>query len=129
MRVSRNTIVRFNLKQQSRNDQPLRCVDDLTNSCRSFALCSNVGRPRRNLAHVEDDLFSAFGYEPVQAHRVVVAEVAEGKDPDTLEPLVALTVQVAADERVTFMLAPDLAGELATMLGQMAQQARDRHFG
>lgn len=79
---------------------------------------------------VDDDLFSAFGYESVAAHRAVLAEVAEGKDPDTLEPLVALTVQVAVgDERVTFMLTPDLADELATMLGQMAEQARGRHFG
>lgn len=79
---------------------------------------------------VDDDLFSAFGYESVAAHRAVLAEVAEGKDPDTLEPLVALTLQVAlGDERVTFMLTPDLADELAAMLGQMAEQARGHHFG
>jgi hypothetical protein len=72
----------------------------------------------------------AFGYRGDD--RVIDAagfQVAEGKRPGTLQPVVVLYVRATLDaEQIGFALAPDQADWLAAQLTQWAQRARDKHF-
>lgn len=77
-----------------------------------------------------DAIPAAFGYQPRDLHRVHSVQVAEGKDPQTLQPFVAISFRSQRDpeHQIGFALPLDLAQPLSDELARWAQRARERHY-
>jgi len=79
---------------------------------------------------MSQDAADAFGYDA--NHNVVRPagmQVAEGKEPETLQPVVILYVRPTPEsEQIGYAIPPDVADELAEQLRWGAQRARETHW-
>lgn len=74
---------------------------------------------------------NGFGYttEVVVPRETFGVQVAEGKDSDTLEPLVIMRLRWPLEAaQVSFAFDPDLADQFADELRRWAQRARAKHY-
>jgi hypothetical protein len=84
---------------------------------------------------VNEDL-DAFGYRPAWGHQPISRYVAEGKNPNTLQPVVLVSFLFASSEvltpddegRVAIAMSPKDADDLAAELTRWAVRAREKHW-